>query len=106
MSGAGSGSISDILTNIASNLTLIRSSAVGQMVTSGGVVVLAVLLYTVLSKQSKILALVALGWWLAEAVFLAISQIGGFCARPLKRGFRERGSADTFSLSNLGDISV
>ncbi|GAJ21266.1 unnamed protein product, partial [marine sediment metagenome] len=43
----GSGSISDILVNISDNPTLMRTSIVVGLVTSIGIVVLAVLLYVV-----------------------------------------------------------
>ncbi len=72
----GSGSISDILINISDNLTLMRISIMGILVSSIGIIVLAVLLYVVLHKQNKTIALVALGLWLAEAITLAISKIG------------------------------
>ncbi|GAJ19719.1 unnamed protein product, partial [marine sediment metagenome] len=68
----GSGSISDNLVNISNNLTLMRISILVELVTSIGIVVLAVLLYVVLQKQNKTIALVALGWWIAEAIILAV----------------------------------
>ncbi|KAF0216396.1 MAG: hypothetical protein FD174_3686 [Geobacteraceae bacterium] len=74
ISPVGSGSISDILVNISNELTLMRISNFADLVTSIGIVVLAVLLYIVLNNQNKIVALVALGLWLAEALFLAISK--------------------------------
>ena len=77
-SAIGTGSISDNLVNIANNLTLVRASILVELFTSVGIVVLASLLYVVLHKQNKIIALVALGWWLAEAITLAVSKIGAF----------------------------
>ena len=68
----GSGSISAILLNISHQLTLMRLSILGQLVTSSGIVALAGLLYLVLNKQNKTIALIALGCWLAEAIFLAM----------------------------------
>jgi hypothetical protein len=41
-----------------------------------GVLILAVFLYVVLSGQSKVLALVALTCWLAEALAYVLGQIG------------------------------
>jgi hypothetical protein len=63
-SAIGSGSISDILSHIPNNLTMMHISILGGMLNSTGIVVLAVLLYIVLKKQSKIIAVVALGLWL------------------------------------------
>jgi Domain of unknown function (DUF4386) len=66
----GSGSISDMLVNISHQQTLMRLSGLGELVTSSGIVVLAGLLYSVLRKQRKLIALVALGCWLAKPSFL------------------------------------
>jgi len=78
----GSGSISDILVSISENLTLMRISILVELVTSIGIVALAALLYIVFGKRYKIIALVALGWWLAEAIILAVSKIGAFALIP------------------------
>jgi hypothetical protein len=88
----GSGSTSDSLVNVSHQLTLMRLSSLGELVTSSGIVVLAGLLYIVLHKQNKIIALVALGWWLAEAIFLALSQIGTFALLPLSLDFVQAGA--------------
>ncbi len=100
----GSGSISDILMNISDNLTLMRTSIVVGLVTSIGIVVLAVLLYIVLHKQNKIIALVALGWWLAEAITLAVSKIGAFALIPLSLEFVEAGAPAASYFQTLGDF--
>jgi len=100
----GSGSISDILVNISDNLTLMRTSIVVGLATSIGIVVLAVLLYIVLHKQNKIIALVALGWWLAEAITLAVSKIGAFALIPLSLEFVEAGAPEPSYYQTLGDF--
>ena len=100
----GSGSISDILVNISDNLTLMRISILAGLVTSIGIVVLAVLLYVVLHKQNKIIALVALGWWLAEAITLAVSKIGLFALIPLSLEFVVAGAPEPSYFQTLGDF--
>jgi len=100
----GSGSISDILVNISNNLTLIRISIVVGLATSIGIVVLAVLLFIVLHKQNKIIALVALGWWLAEAITLAVSKIGLFALIPLSLEFVGAGAPAASYFQTLGDF--
>ena len=100
----GSGSISEMLVNISANLTPIRISILVGLVTSVGIVVLAVLLYIVLRKQGKIIALVALGWWLAEAVILAVSKIGLFALIPLSLEFVRAGAPATSYFQTLGDL--
>ncbi len=100
----GTGSISDILVNIANNLTLMRVSILVELVTSIGIVVLASLLYIVLHKQGKIIARVALGWWLAEAIILAVSKIGAFALIPLSLEYVEAGAPDSSYFQTLGDF--
>jgi len=100
----GSGSISDILVDIPGNLTLMRTSILIGLVTSVGIVVLAVLLYVVLHKQNKIIALVALGWWLAEAIMLAVSKIGASALIPLSLEFVGAGAPEPSYYKTLGDF--
>jgi len=100
----GSGSISDILMNISDNLILMRVSLLVGLFTSIGIVVLAVLLYVVLHKQNKIIALVALGWWLAEAITLAVSKIGLFALIPLSLEFVGAGAPEPSYFQTLGDF--
>ncbi len=92
MSVVGSGGISDILVDISNRLTLMRIFILGDLVTSLGIIVLAVLLYVVLNKQNKIIALVALGCWLTEAIALAISKIGASALIPLSLEFVKAGA--------------
>jgi hypothetical protein len=100
----GSGSIADNLVSISNNLTLMRISILVELVTSIGIVVLAALLYLVLHKQNKIIALVALGWWLAEAIILAVSKIGAFALIPLSLEYVEAGAPGASLLLTLGDF--
>lgn len=90
----GSGSTSDILVSIANNVALMRLSILVDLITSLGVVVLASLLYIVLRKQNRIIALIALGWWLAEALSLALSKTGALALIPLSLDFVQAGAPD------------
>jgi len=72
-------------------------------ITSVGVVVLAVLLYTAVKRQNPVLALVALGWWLAEAVTLAVSTIGAFLLISLSGTYAEAGASASPDLLALGE---
>src|ERR1700682_2552118 len=92
MSAVGSGSISAILVHMSHQLTLMRLSSLGELVTSSGIVVLAGLLYLVFHKQHKIIALVALGCYLAEAISLALSQIGTLALLPVSLEFVKAGA--------------
>jgi hypothetical protein len=100
----GSGSISDILVNISDNLTLMRISVLGGLVTSIGIVVLAVLLYIVFNKQNKIIVLVALGLYLGEAITLAVSYTGLFGLIPLSLEFVKAGAPAASYYQTLGNF--
>jgi hypothetical protein len=102
MSVVGSGRLSDILVNVSHQLPLMRLSSLGELVTSSGIVILAGLLYIVLRKQNKIIALVALGWWLAEAIFLALSQLGVLALLPVSLDFVQAGAPVHSSYQTLG----
>jgi multidrug transporter EmrE-like cation transporter len=100
----GSGSISDILVSISENLTRMRISNLVALVNSLGIVVLAVLFYIVFNEQYKIIALVALGCFLAEAITLAVSKIGAYALIPLSQEFVEAGAPEPSYLQTLGDF--
>ncbi len=100
----GSGSISNILVNISKNLPRIRIANLFAMVDSVAVIVLAVLFYIVFNRQYEIMALVALGFFLAEATTLAVSKIGAFALIPLSQEFVEAGAPEPSYFQALGDF--
>jgi hypothetical protein len=100
----GSGGMSDILVNISQNPTLMRVSILVDLTTSLGVVVLAALLFVVLSSQNRIMALVALGWWLLEAASLALSKTGAAALIPLSQAFVDAGAPDPSPYLALGEF--
>jgi hypothetical protein len=97
-------SISDILVNIPDNLTLMRIGILLDLINAIINVVLAVLLYVVLHKQNKIMSLVALGWWLADVIILAISKVGAYALIPLSQEFVEAGAPASSFYQTLGDF--
>jgi hypothetical protein len=100
----GSGNISDILVNISKNLTRMRISNLVALVNSLAIVLLGVLFYIVFKDQYKIIALVALGCFLAEAITLAVSKIGTYSLIPLSQEFIEAGAPESSYYQTLGDI--
>lgn len=66
------------LANVANHATQMRASFVVEMVTAMGIVMLGALLYTILKKQNRPMALVALGLYVMEATILAASRIPAF----------------------------
>jgi hypothetical protein len=103
-SAVGPGSSSDILVNISKNLTRMRISNLAWLVVCLAIVVLGVLFYTVFYKEYKIIALVALGCFLAEAITLAVSKIGAYGLIPLSQEFVEAGAPEPSYFQTLGDF--
>lgn len=99
---AGSGTISDILQNIAAHQTMAHISILGGLANSTGIVILAVLLYLVLQQVNKAIALVALGLWLAEAVFFAVMQLGVLSLIPLSVEYVQVGMPANSMYQTLG----
>jgi len=99
-----SGSISEILVNISKNVTLMRISNLLALVDSLGIVLLGVLFYIVFYRQYEIIALVALGFFLAEAITLAVSKIGAFALIPLSQQFVAAGAPEPSTFQTLGDF--
>jgi len=99
-----SGSISDSFVNISNNLMQMRISILLALFTSVGIIVLAVLLFVVLHKQNKTIALVALGLYLAEAIILAVSKIGNFALIPLSLEYVKAGAPNSSYFQILGTL--
>lgn len=102
LSAVGTGSMSDMLVSISSSETLLRLGVVAGLATSLGIVVLAVLLYVVLGGQGRVIALVALGWWLAEAIVLAVARIGDAALLPLSLEFVKAGAPADSHYQTIG----
>jgi hypothetical protein len=96
--------IPDLLADVAANVALIRLSILVELANSLGIVVLAALLYIVLRGQSRTIALVALGWWWAEALMLAVSKIGTYALIPLSQEFVAAGSPTSSNYQTLADF--
>lgn len=88
----GSGSVSEMLVKISKNLTRLRISNLIALLNSLGILVLGILFYIVFNQEYKVVALVALGFFIAESITLAMSKIGTFALIPLSQEFVEVGS--------------
>ena len=103
-SAVGSGNISDILVSVSKNVTRMRISNLLALIESLGIIVLGVLFYVVFNRPYEIIALVALGFFLAEAITLAISKIGAYALIPLSKRFVEAGTSESSYYQSLGDF--
>jgi hypothetical protein len=98
--------MSDILVSVSGSPDLMRWGVLVGMLTSIGIVVLAVMFYVVTKHENKILALVGLGWWLAEAITLAASKVGALALIPLRLDFVEAGSPEASHFQALVDFET
>ena len=103
-SAVGSGGMSDILVSISENQTRMRISNLFWLVVCVAIVVLGVLFYIVFNNEYKIISLVALGCFLAEAITLAVSKIGAYALIPLSQEFVEVGAPEPSYFQTLGDF--
>ena len=100
----GSGATASILVNVSKNLTRMRISNLVALLNSLAIVFLAVMFYVVFYKQYRIIALVGLGCFLAEAITLAVSKIGAYGLIPLSQEFVEAGAPEPSYFQTLGDF--
>lgn len=101
-SAVGSGGISEILVSVSGHVVLMRAAVLVGLATSVGIVALAALLYVALREQNRILALIALGWWWAEAITLAVSKVGALALVPLSQEFTGAGAPEASHFQLLG----
>jgi Domain of unknown function (DUF4386) len=100
----GSGSTSDSLVNVSENLTRMRISNFVALINSLAIIVLGCLFYIVFSGEYKLISLVALGCFLAEAITLAVSKLGAYALIPLSQGFLEAGAPASSHFQTMGDF--
>ena len=99
------GGITEVLTNISMSPGQIRLTIVLELLTSAGIIVMTSLLYVVLKDQNRAAALVALGWWIAEAVMLAVKTLGLYALLTLSVGTVGAG-ASASSSETVGSLAL
>ncbi|MDP8221075.1 MAG: DUF4386 domain-containing protein [Candidatus Stygibacter frigidus] len=72
------GNISESLSNISDNPMQLLGSIVGEMFTAIGVIMLGVLMYAILKRINRDIALIGMGLYIVEAAILVISRIPTF----------------------------
>ena len=98
------GSVSDSLVSISSNLMQLRISMLFGILLGAGIVVLAVLLFLVLHRQNKTTALVALGWWLLEAITVVVRQMTIYALIPIALEYTKAGAPDSSHFQTLATL--
>jgi hypothetical protein len=99
-----SGSVADNLASIPENLTVMRINLVGEQVTSIAIILLGAVFYFVFYKQYKVIALVALGLYWAEAITLSVSRMPAFSLLSLSQEFANAGAPDSAYFETLGNV--
>jgi len=100
----GTGGVSEILLNVSNNLTRIRISNLVALLNSLAIVLLGVLFYAVFCREYRVIALLALICFVAEAITLAVGKIGAYGLIPLSRQFVEAGAPEPSYFQTLGDL--
>jgi hypothetical protein len=72
------GNVITSMSNIANNPLQMRASILVTMITAIGIVMIGALMYVILKKQNRNIAIVAMGLYLLEAAILAASRIAAF----------------------------
>ena len=99
-----SDNVSDALVNISSNLSRVRASNLVALLTSVAIIVLGVMFYLAFHQQYKIIALVALGLFVAEAITLAVGKMGAYALIPLSQEFVEAGTPEFSHFQTWGSF--
>ena len=81
------GNISETMIKIANNAWLLRVNILGEMITAIGIIFLGAVLFVTLRKQDEKMALVALGFYILEAVLLGVSRISAFSLLRISQEF-------------------
>jgi hypothetical protein len=99
-----SDNISETMITISNISTTMQMSIVVLFIEAVAIVLLAVLLYTTLKKQNKIIARWAFGLWIIEAVSQAIRGIFAFFLLNVSQEFVKAGAPDSSYFQTLGGL--
>ena len=96
--------ISETMIHISNNSTTMLFSIIFLLIESMFIVLMAVLLYTTLKKQNKIIALWAFGLMILEAASLAISRMSAFSLLKVSQEYVKAGTPDSSYFQTLGSL--
>jgi hypothetical protein len=98
------GNIINTMTNISNNVLQLRANILGEMITAFGIIFLGVILFVTLRKQNEKIALIALGFYILEAVLLAVSRISVFFLLRISQEYVTAGNSAY--LQTMGKLAV
>ena len=101
------GNISGTMTNIANKPWLMRVNILGEVLTALGIIFLGAILFVTLRQHNEEMALVGLGFYILEAVLLAVSRIPAFSLLRISQEYVTAGHpANLQMLGNLAFESM
>jgi hypothetical protein len=101
------GNISETMAHIANNPWLMRLNILGEVLTALGIIFLGAILFVTLRRQNEDMALVGLGFYILEAVLLAVSRIPAFSLLRISQEYVMAGHpANLQMLGNLAFESM
>jgi hypothetical protein len=100
----GTGTVSEILVAVSKNLTRVRISNLVALLTSVAIIVLGVMFYVDFHEQYRIVALVALVFFVAEGITLAVGKMGAYALVPLSQDFVGAGAPEASHFQTLGSF--
>ena len=100
----GTGEMPGSLETISKHISRVRASNIIALFNCLAIIVLGVLFYRVFQQDYPIISMIALGFFIAEAITLAVSKLGTYALIPLVRDFMSTGKADASQLQKLGNL--
>ena len=98
------GNITESMINIANNVWLMKTYILADMIVALEIVFLGAVLFIVLKNKNAIIALVALGFYVLSAAFLAVSRMEAFHLLRISQEYIIAGKPDYLQI--LGNLSV
>jgi len=96
--------MSETMINISDNPTTMQMGIVGYLIEAVAIVFLTVLLYIILKKQNKTIALCAFGLWILEAVMVAAREISAFGLLYSSQEYVKAGALDSAYFQTLASM--
>ncbi len=98
------GGLSEVLRDISNSPERMRATIVLELLTSVGIIGMTALLYVVLRRQQRTLALIAFGLWMSEAVFLTVKTLALYALLDVNAAWS--GSLALGVSQHAGDIDM
>ncbi len=98
------GDINATMTTIANNPWLMRVNILGEMLTALGIIFLGAVLYVTLKKHNEKIALTGMGFYILEAVMLAVSRMPAFLLIGISQEYVTAGHP--VYLQSLGNLAL